>query len=918
MKRERILIVEDELSVARLISSALEYFNYEVAGIVTTGEDAIAKVNEGNIDLVLMDIVLSSEMTGTEAADKIRIQFDIPIIFLTAYLNESLLNHAKQSEPFGYLLKPFNERELYASIEMALYKHKVDKLKFHLNNLMKIARKINQLIIRENNSDTLIKGICKSFAETGFNGAGIFLLDDSEDIVTVAEDGLDNKYKDVLINLANKDFPAWILKSLAGNGIYEVAEIKEDSHSLPFLVKGMKALNIRIESVGRIFGLLTLITGNRSISKEEKSLLKSITTDIAFSLNNIELQIKNKNMRQALSESEKRYRQVVENAVDIIFTTDINGNFTYVNKAGLVNTGYAIKEIIGKNCMVLILPEHRKRIGDFYIKQYKARLSSAYIEYPFYDKLGEVKWYGQNSSLIIENEKPVGFYCIAREITERKKIENALLESEKRYRQLVELSPDAIIVHTKGKIVFANDACLNLFGAKNPDDLINKSITELMLPDYIDISRTKVKTSEKRSGRGAFLREQKFLRLDGSQIDVEITTSPIVFQNENSIQIVIRDISERKMVEDELRKRQSEVITLLDSLPAFAFFKDAKKHYIIANQRFCDAMGCTKDQITGKTDYDFLPKEIADKYDLDDQMVISSGEMLYVREEQIFIDNKYVTIGTRKVPLKDESGKVFGLIGLAFDITERKEAEEAIKKYSKELEELNASKDKFFSIISHDLRSPFQGLLGLSSVMVDEYDKLTQDEFKLFLSNINNSAKNLYSLIENLLQWSRIQRGKIELSLTKIDLYDEVLYNINLLQRNAANKNIQIINETQQGTYAKSDINIFNSTIQNLISNAIKFTKPGGRITISSDVNSQGFIELTVSDTGVGISEDDLAKLFRIDTQHSTLGTERESGTGLGLIICKELMEMQGGKIHVKSKPGEGTAFTITLQHISE
>ena len=761
MKKERILIVEDEQNVARLISSALEYFNYEIAGIVATGEDAIAKVSQGNVDLVLMDIVLSSEMTGTEAAGKIRSQFDIPIIFLTAYLNESLLDHAKLSEPFGYLLKPFNERELYASIEMALYKDKMEKIKHQLNLLMNIARKINQLILRENNPDVLIKGICKSFTGSGFFGAGLFLLDESDSIVAIVEDGLEDKYKNAIESIAGKDFPHWIKKSLTNNGAYEIAELKEDFNDLHFLDKGKKSLNIKIESAGRTFGLLTIITGNRNISKEEKSLLKSIATDIAFSLNNLELQIKNKSMKEALKESEKRYRQVVENAVDIIFTTDINGNFTYVNKAGLSNTGFSAKEIIGMNCMELILTEHRERIKEFYIKQYKSRLNASYIEYPFHIKSGEIKWYGQNSSLIIENNRPVGFYCISREITERKKIENALQESEKRYRQLVELSPDAIIVHTKGKIVFANDACLNLFGAEMHDDLMNKSITELMLPDYIDISRTRAKASAKRNGRGAFLREQKFLRLDGTQIDVEITTSPIVFQNENSIQIVIRDISERKIVEEELRKRQSEVITLLDSLPAFAFFKDAKNRYIIANQRFCDAMGCTKDQIIGKTDYDFLSKEIADKYHLDDVNVINSGEMLYVREEQIYLDNKYVTIGTRKVPLKDENGKVFGLIGLAFDITERKEAEEAIKKYSKELEELNASKDKFFSIISHDLRSPFQGMLGLSSIMVDEYENLSQDEVKLFLNNINSSAKNLYSLIENLLQWSRIQRGKI-------------------------------------------------------------------------------------------------------------------------------------------------------------
>ncbi|MHB8854845.1 MAG: sensor histidine kinase, partial [Ignavibacteriaceae bacterium] len=247
------------------------------------------------------------------------------------------------------------------------------------------------------------------------------------------------------------------------------------------------------------------------------------------------------------------------------------------------------------------------------------------------------------------------------------------------------------------------------------------------------------------------------------------------------------------------------------------------------------------------------------------------------------------------------------------DITERKEAEEVIKKYSKELEESNASKDRFFSIISHDLRSPFQGLLGLTTIATEEFDELTVDELKEFLSNINHSAKSLFNLIENLLQWSRIQRGKIEVKLAQIDLYYDVQYNINLLQPNANTKGLRIVNEVDKTIEVLADTTAFNSVLQNLISNAIKFTKSGGEIKIISEVNN-GFAELTVTDNGIGIPEDILPDLFRIDSQHSTLGTEKESGTGLGLIICKELVEMQGGKIWVKSKVDEGTSFTFTLQ----
>ncbi len=523
-----------------------------------------------------------------------------------------------------------------------------------------------------------------------------------------------------------------------------------------------------------------------------------------------------------------------------------------------------------------------------------------------------MRWYGQNTNLLYNNSEIIGFHCISRDITDRKKIESALYESEKRYRQLVEMSPDAIIVYKKGKVIFANDAGVKIFGAKNQSELINQSITNLFYPHSIDVSKAHVKNLSEEDSNVP-LHERQIKRLDNTLISVELTANKIIYQNEDAFQVVIRDISERKRVERELRRRQREVTTLLDSLPAYAFFKDSSTRYITANQKFCDAVGYTKDELIGKTDFELFPKVIAEKFREDDLKVINSGEMVYIYEDQMYDHDKLIFVGTSKVPLKDESGKIIGLIGLAFDISERKAAEEAVKKYTVELEELNANKDKFFSIISHDLRSPFQGLLGLSNILVEEFDNLSVDEIKLFASNIHNSTKNLFNLLENLLQWSRIQTGKIDLKPVKADLHEEILYNINLLSGNATKKNIKLINEIDDTLLVYTDLNILNSTLQNLITNAIKFTHPGGEIRISAKEIDDN-VDVTVRDTGIGISEEDMNKLFRIDTQHTTMGTDRESGTGLGLTICKELLEKQGGKIWVKSEVGKGSSFTFTIQ----
>ena len=907
MNSSKILVVEDEPEIAELIKSSLEEKGYEVNSIVSTGEEAILKTKDNNIDLVLMDIVLNSEMTGTEAAKRIRQEYFVPIIFLTAYFNKHLLEHAKLSEPYGYLIKPFNDRELYASIEMALYKSKIEKKKFRLDSLLQCARKIDKIIASEKQLNKLLEKICKSFPESKvFSSTWIAVFNNQFQIDEFAEYNLSKESK-IILDSMNNNNAGWTQKIFSNNN----HKNHENGNVFFDKINEKEFLFIKLETDGKLFGIISFSIMNKNFDREEISFINSIATDISLAIQNIELEAKNKLTESNLIESERRYRQVIENATDIIFTNDLQGNFTYVNNSGVINTGYSSNELLKLNCMDLILPEYREKVKIFYLKQFKNRQQSAYTEFPFYTKTGEIKWYGQNTTLLLENNNVIGFHNISRDITERKQMEEALIESEKRYRQLVELSPDAVIVHTKGRIIYINEASLRLFGTSKKEEIIDKSITKFLHPDSIDIVRVRNKHNFK-NGNNVLLQEQKFLRLDGTSVSVEVSASPIIFQNESSIQVIIRDITERKHVENELRKRQLEVNTLLDSLPGMAFFKDKNLRYLIVNQKFCDGMGYTKEEIIGKTDFELLPSHIAEKYNADDLKVINSGNVHYIREEQILINGKYFTIGTRKVPLKDENGNVVGLIGLGFDVSERKEAEEAIKKYSKELEEVNAEKDKFFSIISHDLRSPFQGLLGISNIIKEEYENLSQDEIKLFINNLHNSAKNLFNLIENLLQWSRIQRGKLDLKPASIELYEEVLYIINLLKQNADNKNLKLTNNVSQNLFVESDINVLTSTLQNLISNAIKFTRPGGEIKIFSEKENE-FIKVTVIDNGVGISEDNLQKLFRVDTQVSTLGTERESGTGLGLVICKELIERQGGKIWVKSKLGEGSSFSFTL-----
>ncbi|MCX6152482.1 MAG: PAS domain-containing sensor histidine kinase [Ignavibacteriales bacterium] len=246
------------------------------------------------------------------------------------------------------------------------------------------------------------------------------------------------------------------------------------------------------------------------------------------------------------------------------------------------------------------------------------------------------------------------------------------------------------------------------------------------------------------------------------------------------------------------------------------------------------------------------------------------------------------------------------------DITERLKHEEEIQKFSDELGELNASKDKFFSIIAHDLKSPFTGLLGFSQMLNEEFNSLTTDELRNYSREIHNSANAIFKLLNNLLQWSWISIGKQSFNPCKINITELIHEVINLLSPNAAAKNINIIFRYKDTFYIYADETMIHSIIQNLLSNAIKFTPRDGKITISLS-KALDKVVISIKDTGVGIQEKDITNLFKLDKHLSTLGTDKEKGTGLGLLIVKELVEKNGGAIEAKSKINEGATFRISL-----
>lgn len=242
-------------------------------------------------------------------------------------------------------------------------------------------------------------------------------------------------------------------------------------------------------------------------------------------------------------------------------------------------------------------------------------------------------------------------------------------------------------------------------------------------------------------------------------------------------------------------------------------------------------------------------------------------------------------------------------------VTEQKEE---LQRLNEQLNEMIATKDKFFSIIAHDLKSPFQGLLGYSSILSQEYSTLTEEEKISFIQNIEELSNSSYRLLENLLEWSRIQTGKMNLNIEEFNLLPEIFPTLSLIKQTANNKGIEFNYNIDSSINIQADRYMLSAIIRNLASNSIKFTNSGGKIDLIVEKLNQ-FIRFSVKDTGIGISKNSIDNLFRVDKNISTKGTANEEGTGLGLLLCKEMIERHGGEITVESEVGKGTAFRFTI-----
>jgi PAS domain S-box-containing protein len=334
------------------------------------------------------------------------------------------------------------------------------------------------------------------------------------------------------------------------------------------------------------------------------------------------------------------------------------------------------------------------------------------------------------------------------------------------------------------------------------------------------------------------------------------------------------------------------------------------------NDSFKSILGYSRETVIGKSVKDL---GIWKNPEQRDSLVENLKESTFITniEAEFYKSNHELITGIVSSSMVNIQGTNY-VISVIKDITCRKKLEEELQRREIELKEANATKDRFFSILAHDLRNPLGSFQITSELLYDNYDSFLEEERKEFIGNIKDSSKQVFSLLENLLQWSRTQRGTLEYTPSSIDLATVAENCMQVLRLTAQNKSIELINSIAFNTMVFADENLLTTIIRNLCSNALKFTPAGGTVEIGATDTDKHFLQIFVKDSGIGMSEDLLSDLFKIDKNTKRLGTSGEPSAGLGLILCKEFVEKHGGKIWAESEEGKGSVFKFTLRILSD
>ena len=670
-------------------------------------------------------------------------------------------------------------------------------------------------------------------------------------------------------------------------------------------------IKLRLQASKTWEGELKAVTKNNSekiiytrfaLSGETNSNIVVICTDIT----------EKTYTEQQLRNSENKFKNNFYNAEIPSCVLNADGYITDANKKLISELKYQHENLLNKNIRNIIAPDFIRETSF----ELKSHLNAPKSIIPFITAQGEKIFFSSAFVPVYgKDEKSTVINCYFENVTEE-----SLNEDEKKFfNSIFNSSPEGIGVETSGKIVKANQVLANIFGYDNLEELINKDILDLAenndvvkLAEYFQI------IEKKKNGWGML--EFSGKRKDNSNFYAEISASTFKLNLKNFTVFIIRDITERKKAQNVITDSEEKYRKIIESIDDFLYTFE-KVNNILKPVFFTSSV----EKITGYTQQEFLNDSkllIKIVHPSDLSMVkqktraLFRSRILNSEEIEFRIINKsgnIVWVRNKVNVTRGITGKIQKVFGLINNISLRKKAEEDLIKTTENLVKLNETKDKFISIVSHDLRTPFSSILGFTDLLLTD-EELTDDEKNQYIKYIRDSSKSMLSLVNSLLDWTRLQTGRISVDLERVDANFIIEKSINALSGAAFQKNIELTSLVGNDVFVFIDKELIGQVFNNLISNAIKFTRDGGSIILTVNPSEKPrFVEFSIKDNGVGIKEENLKYLFKVESKFTSEGTSGEKGSGLGLSLVKEIIEKHGGKIWVETEYGKGSDFRFTL-----
>ena len=640
--------------------------------------------------------------------------------------------------------------------------------------------------------------------------------------------------------------------------------------------------------------IILSITGNR-IEYAGKAAILLFFTDVTA-----------RRLSEAALESERRKSNALfEGAPEATVIVGEFGEISLFNARAEEIFGYRRKDVIGKNIEIL-LPERfrNKHVG----------LRQAFSANP------QTRAMGRNMNLSARHsnghEFPVeislspiaGEKLVAatvRDITERREAEAILRTYE---FTLKNASAGIILIDKQGTITYANDHFCNMAKRSVPD------ILKLSVEDIFEETGHLGWSRQWRnfaSGGGGETFERHLLAGDQTVVPCEVNARHMQFDEREFVCSFIHDITERKQAQEALTKSKSELQAVLDNSPALIYMKDTAGRYVFVNRAWSNQFSISGETAQGKQDYSLFSPEVANQLAEADEKAQSAGSMIGGEEASLLPgDGRFFQ--SARFPLRNDAGEIYAVCGILNDITERKKSEKEVLRAKELAEDATKAKSSFLAMMSHEIRTPMNGVMSMAEML--ESTSLSSDQRDI-TKVIRTSAEALLTIINDILDFSKIEAGKFDLESIAFDPLTVVESSGEVLAQRAYDKNIRLYVDVDPNLPSGllGDPNRLRQVLLNLVGNAIKFTDKGHVLVrarrISGRAGAQCWLRCEVSDTGIGLTDDQMGRLFQAFEQADLSTSRRFGGTGLGLTISKRIIEMMGGQIGVHSIFGEGSTF---------